>query len=122
MTQHLPTRAQALRCVGVAVGAAALLSLTTALSRADDGDPRVILKARSDYVASQKTCALTYDTDIEVITLDLQKGQFTASGTFAYGATAGVAAGPAIPGVDAYPPGGCVQVVNADGQVITRCR
>jgi ABC-type uncharacterized transport system permease subunit len=32
MTHRLPTRAQAARCIGVALGAAALLSLTTALS------------------------------------------------------------------------------------------
>ncbi|HEV2564390.1 MAG TPA: hypothetical protein VGU19_04840 [Microvirga sp.] len=40
----------------------------------------------------------------------------------AYGATAGAVAGAAAVGAYAYPPGGCVQVVNAYGQVITRCR
>jgi hypothetical protein len=73
MTRYLRTRAQATRCIGVALGAAALLSLTTALSRADDG------------------------------------------------ATAGVVAGAAAVGAYSYP-GGCVQVVNAYGQLITRCR
>jgi hypothetical protein len=38
-----------------------------------------------------------------------------------YGAAAGVAAGAAAAGA-AYPPSGCAQVVNAYGQVITRCR
>jgi hypothetical protein len=36
MTQHLPTRAQIVRCIGVVLGAAALLSVTTMLARADD--------------------------------------------------------------------------------------
>jgi Na+/proline symporter len=40
----------------------------------------------------------------------------------AYGATAGAVAGAAAVGAYAYPPGGCVQVVDAYGQVITRCR
>ncbi|MEE1658275.1 hypothetical protein VB618_18915 [Microvirga sp. CF3062] len=35
MMRHLPTRQQITRCIGVALGAAALLSITTVLSRAD---------------------------------------------------------------------------------------
>src|ERR1700761_802221 len=38
------------------------------------------LKEMSDYVASQKTLAVTFDSDIEVITSELQKIQFTSSG------------------------------------------
>jgi hypothetical protein len=34
----------------------------------------------SDFVASQKTISVTYDSDIEVITSTLQKIQFTSSG------------------------------------------
>jgi hypothetical protein len=34
----------------------------------------------TDYMASQKTLSLTYDTDIEVITPELQKIQFASSG------------------------------------------
>jgi hypothetical protein len=34
----------------------------------------------SDYVSSQKTLSVTYDSDIEVITPTLQKIQFTSSG------------------------------------------
>ena len=80
MTHHLPTRAQTIRCIGVALGAAALLSATTVLSRAEDGDARKILKSMSDYMAGQKNLSVRYDADIEVITPDLQKIQFTASG------------------------------------------
>ncbi len=38
------------------------------------------LKAMSDYVASQKTLSVTFDSDVEVITSELQKLQFTSSG------------------------------------------
>ncbi len=80
MTHQYPTRAQATRFIGVALGAAALLSLTTVLSRADDGDPRKILKSMSDYLAAQKPSSATYGADIEVVTPDVQKIQFAASG------------------------------------------
>jgi hypothetical protein len=43
-------------------------------------DAAGILKAMSDYVTSQKVLSLTFDTDIEVITSELQKIQFTSSG------------------------------------------
>ncbi len=43
-------------------------------------DARLILKAMSDYVSSQQTIELTFDSDIEVITPELEKIQFTNSG------------------------------------------
>jgi hypothetical protein len=48
------------------------------LAKAESADK--ILKAMTDYVASQKTFAVTFDSDIEVITPNLQKIQFTSSG------------------------------------------
>jgi hypothetical protein len=60
-----------------------LLTLfSTALSaRAQQGaDALQILKAMTDYVSSQKVISATYDTDIEVVTNDLQKIQFASSG------------------------------------------
>src|SRR5687768_12493964 len=39
-----------------------------------------ILKKMSDYLAGQNTLAVTFDSDIEVITPSLQKIQFTSSG------------------------------------------
>ena len=42
-----------------------------------------MLKAMSDYVASQKNISVTFDSDVEVITSDLQKLQFTSSGQLA---------------------------------------
>ena len=63
--------------VAIAVGSVIGLAAPAA---ADDGADR-ILKAMSDYLASQKTISATFDSDIEVITPDLQKIQFDSSGT-----------------------------------------
>jgi hypothetical protein len=66
--------------------AAAIAVVTTALAHAphaaaQDGEGAdKILKAMSDYLATQKTVSLTYDSDIEVVTTALQKIQFTSSG------------------------------------------
>jgi hypothetical protein len=49
-------------------------------ARAQAGDAEKLLKAMSDYVASQKAASVTFDSDIEVITSSLQKIQFTSSG------------------------------------------
>ncbi len=54
-------------------------SLTSPAS-AEGGDAEKLLKAMSDYVASQKAMSVAYDSDIEVITSNLQKIQFTSSG------------------------------------------
>jgi hypothetical protein len=43
-------------------------------------DAKSILKAMSDYVRNQKTIELTFDSDIEVITPQMEKIQFTNSG------------------------------------------
>jgi hypothetical protein len=47
---------------------------------AQSGDAERLLKGMADYVASQKNLSVTFDSDIEVITLNLQKIQFTSSG------------------------------------------
>jgi len=43
-------------------------------------DAAKILKAMSDYVTAQKSISISFDSDIEVVTSDLQKIQFTSSG------------------------------------------
>src|SRR5882672_381559 len=48
--------------------------------QAQDDVARKILKTMSDYVTSQKTILITFDTDIEVVTPELQKIQFASSG------------------------------------------
>lgn len=47
-------------------------------ARADD--PAKILKGMADYLASQKSLSAKFDSDIEVVTPELQKIQFTSSG------------------------------------------
>ena len=59
--------------------AAALCSVMPA-TQAWAGDAKVTLKAMADYVSSQQTIELTFDSDIEVITPELEKIQFTNSG------------------------------------------
>jgi hypothetical protein len=50
-------------------------------AQAQGNEATRILKTMSDFVASQKTISVTFDADIEVITPDVQKIQFTNSGT-----------------------------------------
>ena len=54
---------------------AATLSAQTTAEEA-----KSMLKAMSDYVGSQQTIELTFDSDIEIITPQLEKIQFTNSG------------------------------------------
>ena len=65
-----------------AVIAMTLMTLLSALpsAQAQDQDATKLLKAMTDYVASQKVISATFDTNIEVITNDLQKIQFASSG------------------------------------------
>lgn len=49
-------------------------------ARAQDDNAREIFKAMVNYVTSQKTISATFDTDIEVVTPEIQKIQFTSSG------------------------------------------
>lgn len=48
--------------------------------RAQASDARTILKGMADYVSSQQTIELTFDSDIEVITPLMEKIQFASSG------------------------------------------
>ena len=58
----------------------AVLLLAAPGASAQAGDAKAMLKAMSDYVSRQKTIELSFDSDIEVITPDLEKIQFTNSG------------------------------------------
>lgn len=68
----------AMRRPSAVVVAAAMSFASGAYAQGNDADK--LLKAMSDYVASQKTISVTFDSDIEVITSNLQKIQFTSSG------------------------------------------
>jgi hypothetical protein len=56
------------------------LALASPAARAQGGDAEKILKAMSDYLAGQKTISATINSDIEVITPELEKIQFDATG------------------------------------------
>jgi hypothetical protein len=58
----------------------AILSSAPAGAQAQVSDAKSVLKAMSEYVGSQKTIEFTFDSDIEVITPQLEKIQFTNSG------------------------------------------
>jgi len=60
------------------VAAALVATGPGALAQGNDAKP--ILKSMSDYVSSQQTIEITFDSDIEVITPQLEKIQFTNSG------------------------------------------
>ena len=59
---------------------AATFAAAPARAKPQGDDAKSILKAMADYVGSQKTIELTFDSDIEVITPELEKIQFTNSG------------------------------------------
>ncbi len=77
---------QSPRRVGVRAALAARLALAVALAwiapiaSATSDDAKAILKSMSDYVGSQQAIDLTFDSDIEVITPNLEKLQFASSG------------------------------------------
>ena len=63
----------------VTVASVAML-VVSAGQTAQAQDAAKVLKAMSDYTAGQNSISATFDSDIEVITPDLQKIQFTSSG------------------------------------------
>ena len=67
-----------IRASGTAASVAILVISTGQAARAED--PAKILKAMSDYMAGQNSISATFDSDIEIITPELQKIQFTSSG------------------------------------------
>jgi hypothetical protein len=66
---------------------AAFLLLCGGLAGADPATPaaptgaKAILKSASDWLGTQKSIELSFDSDIEIITPELEKIQFTNSGT-----------------------------------------
>jgi hypothetical protein len=69
--------------VGLAAAGCVLVTMAAFAPSAHaqkDADAIKTIKAMSDYVASQNALSVTFDSDVEVITSDLQKLQFTSSG------------------------------------------
>lgn len=62
-----------------AVGVLLSSSVFVPAATAGDDAPQ-ILKAMADYLASQKTFSLAFDSDVEVVTPEVEKIQFASSG------------------------------------------
>ena len=58
----------------------ASLPASRAAGQSNGSDAKSILRAMSDYVGRQKSIELSFDSDIEIITPQLEKIQFTNSG------------------------------------------
>jgi hypothetical protein len=67
------------RLLGMAAGLSLLVM--PAVAQGSEDDAKQIFKAMSDYLASQKTISLTFDSAVEVITPAMEKIQFASSGT-----------------------------------------
>ena len=67
-----------MRSAATAASIGVLSAAATQGARADD--PARLLKAMADYTAAQKSISASFDSDIEIITPELQKIQFTSSG------------------------------------------
>jgi hypothetical protein len=58
----------------------AMTGVSTRTAWAEEGEAQSILKAMTDYVGHQESLSLKYDTDVEVVTPQVEKIQFSASG------------------------------------------
>ena len=67
-----------LTAVSIAIGLAVIAQPAASAQGGDDA--MAILKAMSEYIDAQQSIALLFDSDIEVITPELQKLQFASSG------------------------------------------
>ena len=74
-----PTRSRRIIRLFATTASIAILSIAAGRS-ASAGDPETLLKAMSDYLASQKSLSAKFDSDVEVVTPELQKIQFSSSG------------------------------------------
>lgn len=68
-----------------AIAALCLAGFAPGTASAEDApgakDARALFKAMSDYVSGQKAISFTYDSNIEIVTADMQKLTFASSGT-----------------------------------------
>lgn len=82
MTEIVPKRPTISAASGFAVAFALIFGLAMASgARADEAAAKNRLKAMSDYMAAQKIMALSFDTNLEVVTKDKQKLTLASSGT-----------------------------------------
>jgi len=69
------------RCASVAAAALLVLGTAATPSLADEADAKQILKAMSDYMASQEAISFDYDAVLEVVTKEDQKLALASSGS-----------------------------------------
>ena len=75
------TRMNALRCGAAAAALCGLLGLAPAAWSEDSPgakDARALFKKMSDYVSGQKAISFSFDSNIEIVTPDLQKLTFAS--------------------------------------------
>jgi hypothetical protein len=72
---------KAISRIGMLLGSALLYGAGIGSACADETDPLKILKRMTDHVGAQQNITAIVDTDIEVITSELQKIQFASSST-----------------------------------------
>jgi hypothetical protein len=82
MDTHMPQRSTPTggRYIALVALVSATIIFAPPHARAADDDAGKILKAMSDYLAKQSNISAAFDTDVEVITPELQKIQFASSG------------------------------------------
>jgi hypothetical protein len=68
-------------CMSVATMAVVLVLGAASEARADEADAKRLLRAMSDYMASQKAISFEFDATLEVVTKDNQKLALASSGT-----------------------------------------
>jgi hypothetical protein len=82
MTEIVPKRLRISAASRFAVTLALIFGLGMASgARADEAAAKNRLKAMSDYMAAQKVMALSFDTNLEIVTKDKQKLTLASSGT-----------------------------------------
>jgi hypothetical protein len=77
---HSVCKSRGLGWAGAAILAAAAVLTSVPAARADEAQAKQLFKAMSDYLAAQATISFNYDTDLEVVTKDLQKLGLASSG------------------------------------------
>ena len=81
MKPERPSRLSRRLRIRIAGAVGMFLSSTLFVSGASAADDAAqILKAMADYVANQKSISLTFDSDVEVVTPEVEKIQFASSG------------------------------------------
>ncbi len=78
--QRVAAKAATAGAASLLVGAGIMSAVSTAHAQ-NGGDAMAILKSMSDFIVAQKTISVSYNSDIEAITPQLQKIQFDSSGT-----------------------------------------